>query len=81
MPALLDRLGNPVNRGDRLVDAHGGVWLVTSLGGVKAHCISPGGERVRVDTKRFVKIAAHKRAELPTAGERRKWYFQKMQWE
>lgn len=82
MSTLLDRRGNKVARGDRLVDAHGGVWSVLFIGmDGKAHCMSPGGRRVQVEAARFIKISAHHRATLPTVGERRKWFFRKMEWE
>lgn len=78
---LRDRKGNLVGRGDRLVDAWGGIWSVISPGmNGRAHCMSPGGRRVQVDPTRMVKIMARKKAELTTAGERRKWFFRQMEW-
>lgn len=79
---LRDRKGNLVGRGDRLVDAFGGIWSVISLGrDGKAHCMSPMGRRTQIDPTRFIKLSARKKYELPTAGERRKWFFRQMEWE
>ncbi len=77
-----DRKGSPINRGDRLIDAFGGIWSVLFIGmDGKAHCMSPEGRRMQIETTRFIKISARQKAELPTAEARRKFYFGKMGWE
>lgn len=63
-----DRLGNPVHRGDRLVDDNKNVWVVLSPAADQnaAHIQHlKSGRKVRADVGAFVLLRAAEREKLP----------------